>query len=139
MYKRILVPIDGSENSKLSLKHASKLAEYTGARLTIFHVLDLPPQLKSLKSYHLVKEQLREEGEKIIREAKEICASYKAAFDEKIVTGIPADEVIQEEKRGNHDLIVIGNRGMGEVKGWILGSVSRRVVRYARCPVLVVK
>lgn len=139
MYKKILVPIDGSDYSKTALKHAAKLAEFTGARLSILHVMELPPQLKSLKSYHLVKEQLREEGEKFIREAKEICPSYKIDFDQKMVAGVPADEVVQEGNRGGYDLIVVGNRGMGEVKGWLLGSVSRRVVRHAKCPVLVVK
>jgi len=61
------------------------------------------------------------------------------SYTDKVVVGVPADEVLQEQEEGGYDLLVIGSRGMGEVKGWILGSVSTRVVRYAKCPVLVVK
>jgi len=139
MYKKILTPVDGSEHSKHALKQGAKLAKLTGAQLTVIHVLDLPPQLKSLKSYPLVKDQLRDEGKKIIAEAGEICAAMGISYTDKVVVGVPADEVLQEQEEGGYDLLVIGSRGMGEVKGWILGSVSTRVVRYAKCPVLVVK
>lgn len=139
MYKKILAPVDGSENSRQALKHGAELARSIGAHLTVIHVLDLPPQLKSLKSYQLVRDQLMEEGEKILKDAVEICRSYNIPFSEKLSKGIPADEILHESREGNYDLIVIGSRGMGEVKGWVMGSVSRRVARHARCPVLVVK
>ncbi len=140
MYKKILIPIDGSGYSLKALHHAAKLAEHTGALITIFHVMELPEQLKSLKSYPLLKKQTAENGEMIIREAGEICASYKViTCDSKMIPGVPADEIIREEKHGGYDLLVIGSRGMGDVKGWLLGSVSRKVVRHAECPVLVIK
>jgi nucleotide-binding universal stress UspA family protein len=139
MYKKILAPADGSENSRMALKHGAELTRNTGGHLTVIHVLDLPPQLKSLKSYHLIKGQLLEEGEKILREAREICTSFNIPFSEKMCQGVPANEILHEAHEGKYDLIVIGSRGMGEVKGWVMGSVSRRVARHARCPVLVVK
>jgi nucleotide-binding universal stress UspA family protein len=139
MYKKILVPIDGSENSIFVQEHAAKLAQLSGAQLTLLHVLDLPPQLKSLESYNLIKEQLEEKGQKIIEEAKARCNGYNITCIDKIAVGVPEDEIIKEEQQGGYDLIVVGSRGLGEVKSWILGSVSRRVIRYARCPVTVVK
>ncbi|MCL6611289.1 MAG: universal stress protein [Peptococcaceae bacterium] len=139
MYKKILVPVDGSEFSRAALKHGAELARITGAHLTAVHVLDLPPQMKSLKSYPLLKDKLAEEGEKILGEAREISAPYNISFSERMCLGAPADEILHEARQGRYDLIVIGSRGMGEVKSWLLGSVSRRVVKHAKCPVLVVK
>lgn len=139
MYKRILVPFDGSEFSEAALRHGAGLSEALGSHLTVLHVLDLPPQMKSLISYPLIKDQLGEVGEKIIRKAGEISSTFKISHEEKIAVGIPADEIIEETQEGQIDLIVIGSRGLGEVKGWLLGSVSQRVVRHSRCPVLVVK
>ncbi|MFZ5633274.1 MAG: universal stress protein [Bacillota bacterium] len=138
MYKKILVPVDGSENSTAALEQAAALAVIAGAGVTVMHVLDLPPQVKSLIGDTL-KEQIREVGEKIVNSAKEACAARGAACEGKLVWGVPDHEVIMEAQQGRYDLIVIGSRGQGEVKGWLLGSVSRRVVRHARCPVLVVK
>jgi len=139
MYKKILVPLDGSENSKLALQHGIVQAQNSGAHLTTIHVLALPPQIKSLKSYRLLKERLKEDADNILGEAREICAASNISFSEKLCQGVPADEIIQEAYQGLYDLIVIGSRGMGEVKGWLIGSVSRRVVRHAHCPVMVVR
>lgn len=139
MYNKILAPIDGSENSKLALQQAVGLAQETGAILTVMHVLDLPAQLKTLKSYPLIKEQLSEEGISIFESARETYNSKGISYTEKTSQGVPANEILKEANQGGYDLIVIGSRGMGEVKSWLLGSVSHRVVKHAKCPVLVVK
>lgn len=144
MVNKILVPVDGSEHSQRSVEHAAQLAKITGAKVVLFHVLHIPPTISALRSraedaYNLLKEQVKKEGEEILKKAGEKCASYSIDYEEKIVWGDPAYEITREEQEGHYDLIVIGGRGMGEIKGWVLGSISRRVVRYAKCPVLVVK
>ncbi|MCL6611921.1 MAG: universal stress protein [Peptococcaceae bacterium] len=139
MYKKILVPVDGSELSSTAVKNALEIAAAAGAGITLMHVLELPPQMKTLVEGSPVREQMVEEGKKILGRARENCEAAGVSCDEKLVWGVPAYEIVREGEQGRYDLIVIGNRGLGEVKGWLLGSVSRRVVRHARCPVLVVK
>jgi len=144
MYKRILVPVDGSDSSALALKHAAKLAELTGAELTLFLVMHFPAQLETYsgklgEAYYLMKDRIKEHAQEILEKAREDCSAYNLSFTEKSVWGEPANEIIQETQRENYDLVVIGSRGLGEIKGWLLGSVSQRVVRYSKSPVLVIR
>lgn len=138
MYNKILVPTDGSDNSMFALKQAIKLAGITGAEITIMHVLDIPPQVKSIMGDE-INVKVEEAGAAVMKKAAEICKSSGVSFMEKMVWGVPEYEIVREVDSGRFDLVVIGSRGLGEVKGWLLGSVSRRVVRHARCPVLVIK
>jgi len=48
-------------------------------------------------------------------------------------------EICREAKEGRFDLVIMGSRGLGEIKGYLMGSVSNRVVRHASCPVLIVR
>lgn len=57
----------------------------------------------------------------------------------KLLIGDPADMILRESVEGSFDLIVIGSRGLGSVKEFILGSVSYKVVSHSKIPVLVVK
>ncbi|MGQ9823378.1 MAG: universal stress protein [Desulfotomaculales bacterium] len=144
MYKKILVPIDGSDSANAALKHAVQLAEIVGAEITLFHVMHIPAQVETYsgklgEAYYLMRERIKEYAEEILEKAKEEFASGKVAYSEKKAWGEPANEIIQEEKEGGYDLVVIGSRGLGEIKGWLLGSVSQRVVRHSKCPVLVVR
>ncbi|MCL5935154.1 MAG: universal stress protein, partial [Firmicutes bacterium] len=60
-------------------------------------------------------------------------------IDTKITKGNAAYEICNEAKNGRYDLIIMANRGLGEIKGYLLGSVSNRVVRHAGCSVLIIK
>lgn len=57
----------------------------------------------------------------------------------KLARGNPAYEICSEAREGRHDLVVMANRGLGEIKGYLMGSVSNRVVRHAGSCVLIVK
>jgi nucleotide-binding universal stress UspA family protein len=152
MYKKILIPVDGSEGSQLTLKHAAKLAEALGAEITVIHVLHFPAQLE-VNSGKLgeagillrdqikenVRSQIEEHAQEIIKKAREDCLTYNITFQDKLVWGEPANEIIQEAQQGKYDLIVIGSRGLSEIIGWVMGSVSQKVAWHAKCPVLVVR
>lgn len=144
MYEKILVPIDGSESSARALQHAQKIAELTGGKITLFHVMHFPAQLETYsgklgEAYYLMKDRIKEHAQEILEKAKENLSAGSIAFTEKTVWGEPANEIIQEAEQGNYDLIVIGSRGLGEIKSWLLGSVSQRVVRHCKRPVLLVR
>jgi len=57
----------------------------------------------------------------------------------KVAIGDPAAEIIEIADKEKADLIIIGSRGLGAIKGVVLGSVSQKVTHHAACPVMIVK
>lgn len=140
MYKKILVPVDGSENSFRSLEHAAQLAQITGARLTLFHVIaPLPASIQRYAHANYLIKEVQDFGQEIIENAKESIAVYNLEVETGMIYGDPAHEIIHKAKEEDFDLIVIGSRGLNPLTSIIMGSVSSRVARQANCPVLVVR
>ena len=158
MYRRIVVPYDGSEPSRNALKHAVKLAQsvVNGPEVTVLHVVEkilLPPSLshemiRSPKSGELIdrdtvlKEEyhnLRQRDHTMLQDDIETLKSGHVTFRSKVMYGSPAECVIDFAKDYKADLIVIGNIGLsGIAKLKVLGSVSRSVSERAPCPVLII-
>lgn len=142
MYKRILVPTDGSGSSRLALTHAIKLARISGAEIFLLHVT-LPPQayLGNNLAYGATfsDEELQELGSSIIEETTKDQALDNIKITLKIISGSPAQKInalVREEKI---DLVIMGSHGHGPFAGAFLGSVSQRVLAKVNCPVMVVK
>lgn len=151
MIKKILVPLDGSEPADKALDFALDLAEKYSADIVLLTVVPyvgmplLPPvagvqptppaavdtYLKELKASH---EKVLSEA---LKKAKKIKPNLKVSA--KLFVGRPADKIVETAKEGNFDIIVMGSRGLGGVKEFLLGSVSDRVADEAACPVLIVK
>lgn len=141
MFKKILVPVDGSEFSFRAVKVAASLAEKFNSEITFLYVMALPfstsvlsPEVGGIIPQNIFDE-LEKEGQKILSMAEEGFA--KASVASKLRMGHPAMEIIDESKNG-YDLIVMGSRGLGELKGFLMGSVSDRVTHHASCAVMVV-
>jgi len=145
MYKKILVPIDGSEGSLLALDHSLKLAKnFEVEKVVIMHVASLPRPLQSytgkLRShYYTIKEKLEEYGEDILSEAAKKCKEMNIPAETKLVWGDPPGDIVEEIKKGKYDLVVMGSRGLSALERIWVGRVSNYVVNHANCPVLVVK
>lgn len=147
MFKKILVPIDGSGVSIAALKTAAKMAESFGSEVMLFHVMQLPSPIEIFETYsgkmgeiyYQIKERVEKYGERVLQGAVKECSAFKVNFKEKAVWGEAASEIIQEVLLGKYDLVVIGSRGLDDVEDWLMGSVSQRVVRRSRCPVMVIR
>lgn len=140
MYKKILVPIDGSEQSTYTLQEAIKLASELGGgvQITVLHVT-LPIALNEL-TVCLDIDQLRaDSGRAIVAAAEPLFADAPFPHDSVFLDGDPAHLICSKAQSENYDLIVIGNRGHGLFRELLLGSVSHKVVQHAHCPVLVVR
>ncbi|MDR6881965.1 universal stress protein [Bacillus sp. 3255] len=140
MYTNILVPIDGSQQSDRALHHAIGLIKQLSpqAKLTVLHVhpqitLNDPPI-----SVPLV-DALEEEGRKIIGLASAAIAANGLEFECVTLTGDPAAVICHKADGDQHDLIVMGSRGVGLVSEILLGSVSHSVIKHVHCPVLIIK
>ncbi|MFZ5633076.1 MAG: universal stress protein [Bacillota bacterium] len=147
MFKKILVPVDGSDLSVLTIKTAAKMAECFGSEIMLFHVMQLPSPMEIFETYsgkmgeiyYQIKERVEKFGERVLKNAVKECSAFKVNYKEKAVWGEPASEIIQEALLGKYDLVVIGSRGLDDIEDWLLGSVSQRVVRRSKCPVMVVR
>lgn len=145
-YSSILVPIDGSENAKRALEHAVDLATTYGASITLAYVAnDIAPlanfdQVSSATEY--VKEHLPQDMEKEGHAFLDgLAETVPKSIDVKSIfaVGAPGPAIVDAAKEGGFDLIVMGSRGLGPLKGLFLGSVSSYVVTRAGCSVLIVK
>jgi nucleotide-binding universal stress UspA family protein len=136
--QRILVPIDGSQNSMRGLEKAIAIAQPVRATITGLHVIHIPAR----SAIRFTPQQRKKEiafTESIIGEAIEKARKSEVAFKPRTETGDPAEKIVQIAKSGNYDLVVIGSRGRGARKEMFLGSVSNHVLHKTNAPVLVVK
>lgn len=142
MYKKILVPVDGSDKSFKAAHHAAKIAEKMDGKITLFHVLPQPPSyyMRSVDNIHqIILHEAEKYASEVMQATKKQLAGFRITIECQTVIGHAADEICRKAREENFDLIVIGSRGLGELAGYIMGSVSNRVVRHAPCPVLVVR
>lgn len=148
LIKKILFSIDGSQTADHALDFGLDLANKYSAEIMIVSVFESPRSSLVVKgmlyaptSTENYLKSVRDFHEKILLEAlnKVKKISTKLSVSIKLLEGRPADKIVETAKEGAFDLIVIGSRGLGGIKEFILGSVSDRVADEAPCPVLIVK
>ncbi|WP_456471829.1 universal stress protein [Methanocaldococcus sp.] len=141
MYKRIVVPTDGSEVSMEAVNHAIHIAKKLNSEIYAIYVVDISPfvGLPMEGSWEMITEVLREEGEEILKKVKELGEKEGVEIKTKMLDGIPAEEIVRFAKEKNADLIVMGTTGKTGLERILLGSVAERVIKTSPCPVLVVK
>jgi nucleotide-binding universal stress UspA family protein len=152
MINRILVATDASAASNRALKMAAQLAGQWDAELLIVHVIrdmQIPyeikeiPELESqqIESFSEAREKImRKIAQTVLRSAQEKVEKLGVNKIETVIgTGDPATSILSLAKRRKMDMIVIGTRGLGKLKGTILGSVSRKVTNNAETSCLIIR
>lgn len=149
MFKKILVAVDGSEHAFRAVELASDLAEKYVAELTLLAVyksVRLPESTHSLVRTRTSVEpqitdgELKKAAEDVLEQAAEIARAHD--IPEVHVTvkhGQPARTITHVAEDWGADAIVMGSRGLGDVGGLLLGSVSHKVASLAKCSVITVK
>ena len=144
--KNILVPTDFSKYANAALKKAVDIATQHDTEIYLLHVINEQIQQRAYDyffSYEVVKQlekegvkasrdKLKEEDEGIIKEKK-----IKVIFDVK--NGVPSEVILSEQKAKKIDLIVIASHGKTGLLKQLMGSVADKVIKGAKCPVIVVK
>ena len=146
MISRILVPIDGSEHSKRALEFACDLATQYDAEVHLLYVIqsvyyDKIMVLGSARvTIHMNQEEMEKAGNAVLDAAKDIAAEHGAKMvTETIESGSPTEVILEESKNRDIDLIVMGSRGLSDLGGLMLGSVSHKVNHLAECTCVTVK
>jgi len=144
LYKKILVPVDGSKNSLLAVVHAGSIARSFDAEISIFYVsplsqqVPLYDQVKGIKiPAHSSTDPVSFAKIMIAEVLKHIPEGLRVKTYNEI--GEPRIVITEFAQKKQYDMIVIGSRGLGTLSGLLMGSVSSYVVHHSKCPVLVVK
>lgn len=146
MYKRILVPVDGSATSQRGLRAAIDLAKAQRSRLVILNVVDAVQVFATMEGAMAydpgIVEALRDAGKKILAraaaEAKKRGVKAKTVLAENLA-GRVADVIVREAKKQRSDLLVLGTHGRRGLTRMVMGSDAELVVRYTPAPVLLVR
>jgi len=143
LFRTIVCPVDFSEASLAALRHGLKLAEESGAEITVLHVLewlveDEPgARIAGFDVPEFRRYMERDAREKLRRVVPEEARAWCRPREE-IVGGRPWREILRVVEERQADLVVMGVRGRSPVDIVLFGSTTHHVVRGARCPVLVV-
>jgi len=136
---KILVPLDGSKNSRRGLETAIVLAKHCGAIITGVYSIHSPPH-SEFRGVDSVEKSLLTEVEKIMKEAKILATQSGIVFKEKILRGEIGYNIIKlAHGKDKFDMIVIGSRGRSSTKEMFFGSVSNYVIHTSKIPVTIVK
>jgi len=141
MYKKILLPTDGSESAEKGVRHGVKLAKMHSAGVLGVHVIDttLLDYIKEPKTKEKVREMMRGEGEKMLFRLREIAKNEGVEVKAVLREGYPYREIVKLADEENADLIAMSPASKSEISKAVLGSVSDKVVSLANCSVIIVK
>jgi nucleotide-binding universal stress UspA family protein len=141
---RILVPVDGSAVAERAVAHAISLVNgHSGAEIVLLNVqnqetLDTS-DISGVTSVGADTKRAADRSKQALAGAVTLCRNANATFTVRAAFGPIADTIVAVAREVGADQIVIGNRGLGPLRGAVLGSVSARVVQQARVPVTLVK
>ncbi len=142
MYKKILLPTDGSKYSENAEQHALFLAEKSGAEIIALSVIEngFSIGLPSDDTIYEINQMLKEETKQNLKRVEEIRDEVDS--DIKVTSlvkeGSPAAVILDVAEDEDVDLIVIGSSGKTGFDRFLMGSVASKVVKSAKCSVLVV-
>ena len=145
---KILLAIDGSENADAAIRFLRKWPLPKDCKLILMTVInkDVFGDEKALEFDDRQRQMLLETEQTLREDAEEILAAAETQIDaagmtvEKVITaGNPAFEIVQTATKLSADIVMMGTHGFGEIKRFLLGSVSDKVMLYAPCSVLIVR
>ena len=145
MYKRILVPIDGSDPAERGLAEAIALARELKATIRLLNLTSdfvLMVEMSSAIDYEKFREGLNQFGQRLLAKASEQAKAQGVATETSLHDldgGRVADAIVEEARKSRCDLIVIGTHGRRGVSRAMLGSDAENVVRSSPVPVLLVR
>ncbi|NOY98024.1 MAG: universal stress protein [Chloroflexi bacterium] len=138
MFENILLAVDGSAHSMRAAKSAADLARCMKANLRVVVAFDpVPSYLGEPNMQQAISARLKE-ADALIEKTLEVIGDIPGELKTEVLEGPPAEAILDVAVTRGNDLIVMGSRGLGSLRGLLLGSQSQKVLQHAPCPVLVV-
>jgi nucleotide-binding universal stress UspA family protein len=141
MFTKILVPVDGSDNSYKALEAALVLSEKLGSNISVVNVMEQVPitHIESEKLLNELLEAYKKENQEILSKCSDIAHQKGITIKSVLLQGNPAPVILDYSKKENFDLVIMGSRGMGKFKELILGSVSSKIVHHSPCAIMIIR
>lgn len=145
MFKKILVPTDGSEMALQAAKYARALAEKFDGEITLVYVIQ---NYYSLPAFSMpdtvsippsVMQDLEGSGNLVLANTLAVFSGFTGQVSSRLEYGPPGKQIVDLAIDGDYSVIVMGRRGLSGVKELLLGSVSNHIVHHAPCPTLIIK
>ncbi|KUO72083.1 MAG: universal stress protein UspA [Desulfosporosinus sp. BRH_c37] len=141
MFKRILVPTDGSEPSRHALKTALELAKKFNSEVELFHVTMTQEAYYGYTAGYSIdinQDQIDKNGDLALEITLQGLDVGDIDLTKKHIPGNAAICILDEIRR-DFDLVIMGTSGHGAIGGAIIGSVTQRIMAHSLCPLLIVK
>lgn len=138
MFERILLAVDGSENSLRAAQEAGDLARAMKSDVRILVAFGSIPSYLGEPNLERVIEAHMKESQSIVQKAQDALGKIPGEVHTEIIEGSPAEAIINVAKTRSSTVIVMGSRGLSSIAELVLGSTSHKVVSHAPCPVLIV-
>lgn len=138
-YRTILVPTDGSDYSYYAAEHAAYLAKSLGSKIYILNVVDTGLAFHAGIHMSESKVEMENSAKEAVDRIKALCDANSVVCEEAIVKGKPASAIVEFATKIGADCIVIGSIGVSAIEEVFVGSVSKSVLKSAKCPVLLVR
>jgi nucleotide-binding universal stress UspA family protein len=141
LFTKILVPVDGSDNSYRALDAALVLSEKLGSNITVIYVMEEVPitHIGSEKLLNELLEAYKKENQDILSRCSEIATQKGLTINTFLLQGNPASVILDFSKKEKFDILIMGSRGLGKFKELILGSVTSKIVHHSPCAVLLIR
>src|SRR5260370_28410120 len=143
MFRRILVPLDGSARAEQALPLAARIARASGGSVMLLHVLTTPrelgPSLGQAALHHEVIDAAIPAATTSLSQAAQAHSLAAAETKPAVLSGPEALTILATAKEQQSDLILIASHGATGFKRWALGRVAQQVARESPVPVLVVR
>lgn len=139
---KILVAVDGSENSQRALEQAKIYGKAMDAEIVILTVLEqISPRHYSVsgKERAQIHEQREAEANQILAESLQHFADYPEKVTPLLKKGEPANQILEAIEATDFNLVIMGNRGLGAFTRTLLGSVSNKVLNHSHTNILIVR
>lgn len=141
MFKRILVPTDGSERAKHAAERALKLAAELNSEIHFLYVVDssVMAGLPDDAWWEQLSDALREEGESVVGALEDQATEAGVEAKGVVVEGSPGRDIVSYAKENGVDLVIMSTAGRKGLDKFLMGSTTDRVLRSATCPVMVIR
>lgn len=142
MYKKMLVPLDGSKLAEVVIPYVKEIAERLGLDLLLLHVCT--PQEREFshmrESYiHSVAQAIGSQVEQVQQRPDIRPGAKPVNVRSELTIGYPAEEILRHAEQKNIDLIVMATHGRSGIKDWLFGSVADKVLRGSKIPVCLIR
>ncbi len=140
--KKILVPIDGSENSKRAISMAREIAEKFDSTILLLNIIDL--RISAYPYYEApyrdnIFQASKEQANELLKVSKESMGNAADKVETLVLEGNAANEIIDYVNNNEVDLVIMGSHGMSGIQRFFLGSVTNRVLHHIKKPILIIR